>query len=178
MRTGAFSRPRSKLYIILMPLLVAACALGAAMILAQSLVSRERQQLLGRTDAEAKHVAAQLRFAVLQSMDVLPRIANWWLSQGRPEAREDWETDAQLFLRSGTGLRELVWIDAKLRHCGRCVPVGYPTLNITRRMRNWQLPCCRHARVALSRFPTLPIGTACLVFLPVLRSARDGSSAL
>lgn len=113
MRTGAFSRPRSKLYIILMPLLVAACALGAAMMLAQSLVSRERQQLLGRTDAEAKHVAAQLRFAVLQSMDVLPRIANWWLSQGRPEAREDWETDAQLFLQSGTGLRELVWIDAK-----------------------------------------------------------------
>jgi hypothetical protein len=40
-------------------------------------------------------------------------IANWWLSQGRPEAREDWETDAQLFLQSETGLRELVWIDTK-----------------------------------------------------------------
>jgi hypothetical protein len=94
-----------------MPLLVAACALGAAMVLAQGLVSRERQQLQGRTDAEAKYVAAQLRTAVLQSMDVLPRIGNWWLSQGRPEAREDWETDAQLFLQAGTGLRELVWID-------------------------------------------------------------------
>lgn len=98
---------------LVVPLLAAACALGAAMTLSQALVSRERQQLLGRTDEEAKHVAAQLRSALVQSMDVLPRIGNWWLTQGRPEAREDWETDAQLFLRSGTGLREVAWIDTK-----------------------------------------------------------------
>src|ERR1019366_860807 len=113
MRTGTSSRPRSNLYVFLVPLLVAACALGAAMMLAQTLVSGERKQLLGRTDAEAKHVAAQLHFAVLQSLDVLPRIANWWLSQGRPDARKDWETDAQLFLQSGAGLREVVWINTK-----------------------------------------------------------------
>src|SRR5438067_1058364 len=102
---------RSSLYILLVPLLVAACALGAAMVLAEGLVSRERLQLVARTDAEAKHVASQLGSAVVQAMDVLPRIGNWWLSQGRPEARQDWETDAQLFLRSGTGLRELEWVD-------------------------------------------------------------------
>ncbi len=102
---------RSGLYILLVPLLVAACALGAAMMLAENLVSRERKQLLTRTDSEAKHVASQLSSAIIQAMDVLPSIGNWWLSQGRPEARQDWETDAQLFLRKGTGLRELVWID-------------------------------------------------------------------
>jgi hypothetical protein len=124
MRTG--TTPRSTLFILLVPLLVAACALGAAMMLAQGLVSRERQQLLGRTDAEAKHVAAQLQSAVLQSMDALPRIGNWWLTQGRPEAREDWETDAQLFLQAGTGLQELVWIDTNGRTLWSVRPGSLP----------------------------------------------------
>jgi sensor domain CHASE-containing protein len=129
MRTGTYSTPRNTLYILLMPVLVAACALGAAMMLARGLVSRERQQLLGRTDAEAKYVAAQLRSAVLQSMDVLPRIGNWWLTQGRPEAREDWETDAQLFLQAGTGLRELVWIDTNGRPLWSVRPGSLPDFN-------------------------------------------------
>src|SRR5260370_16169946 len=129
MRTGTYSRPRSTIFVLLMPLLVAACALGATTMLAQALVSRERQQLRGRTDAEAKYVAAQLRTAVVQSMDVLPRIGNWWLSQGRPEAREDWETDAQLFLLPGTGLRELVWIDTNGRTLWSVRPGALPDFN-------------------------------------------------
>ncbi len=111
MSKRTYSRLRSNIYILLVPLLVIACALGAVMAVSHRLVSREREQLLGRTDAEAKHVAAQLRSALVQSMDVLPRIGHWWLSQGRPEVREDWETDAQLFLRSGTGLSQVAWID-------------------------------------------------------------------
>jgi signal transduction histidine kinase len=108
---GTYLKLRSNFYVFVVPLLAAACALGATLTLSQALVSRERQQLLGRTDEEAKHVAAQLRSALVQSVDVLPRIGNWWLTQGRPEAREDWETDAQLFLRLGTGLRQVAWID-------------------------------------------------------------------
>src|SRR5260370_25460604 len=126
MRTGTYSRPRSTIFVLLMPLLVAACALGAATMLAQALVSRERQQLRGRTDAEAKYVAGELRSAVLTSMEVLPRIGNGWLSQGRPEAREDWETDAQLFLQAGTGLRELVWIDTNGRTLWSVRPGAVP----------------------------------------------------
>jgi signal transduction histidine kinase len=81
------------------------------MALSRVLTMRERTQLEQRTDAEAKHVAAQLRAAVLKSLDVLPQIASWWLSQGRPESREDWETDAQIFLKAEASLRDLVWLN-------------------------------------------------------------------
>ena len=84
MSKRTYSRLRSNIYILLVPLLVTACALGAVMTVSHRLVLRERAQLLDRTDAEAKHVAAQLHFALVQSMDVLPRIGHWWLSQGRP----------------------------------------------------------------------------------------------
>jgi signal transduction histidine kinase len=83
------------------------------MALSRVLVARERALVAQRTDAEAKHVAAQLRGAVLKSVGVLPQIADWWLSQGRPETREDWETDAQLFLREEPSLREVIWLDAR-----------------------------------------------------------------
>ena len=80
MRNGTYHKLRSNFYVFVVPLLAAACALGATLTLSQALVSRERQQLLGRTDEEAKHVAAQLRSALVQSVDVLMRIGNWWLT--------------------------------------------------------------------------------------------------
>ncbi len=161
MRTGTYSRPRSTIFVLLMPLLVAACALGAATMLAQALVSRERQQLRGRTDAEAKYVAAQLRSAVLQSMDVLPRIGNWWLSQGRPEAREDWETDAQLFLQAGTGLRELVWIDTNKTPLAGCGPCGYRPAGTTERRAHAFQRCQSERRASFLCLCSDPIGAAC-----------------
>jgi signal transduction histidine kinase len=109
---GTQTAVRSNLYVIAVPILMAVCALGATLALSRVLVERERAILTRRTDAEAKHVASQLRSAVLMSVDVLPRMADWWLSQGRPESSEDWETDAQLFLRSAPGLRQVIWLDA------------------------------------------------------------------
>jgi signal transduction histidine kinase len=38
-------------------------------------------------------------------------MGEWWLTQGRPAAPEDWGTDAQLFLRTDLGLREVVWLN-------------------------------------------------------------------
>ena len=74
------------------------------------MVERERAQLNQRTDAEAKHVASQIQTGLLQQFDSLHRVAEWWLSQGRPLTVEDWNTDAQLFL-SPTGLTQAIWID-------------------------------------------------------------------
>jgi signal transduction histidine kinase/sensor domain CHASE-containing protein len=91
------------------------CALGATLALSRVLTERERKLVAQRTDGEARHVAAQLRTAILKSVEVLPRMAEWWLSQGRPDSREDWETDAQLFLREEPSLREVVWLNPRGR---------------------------------------------------------------
>jgi signal transduction histidine kinase len=104
---------RTNLYVFAVPLLMALCALGATLALTRVLVERERALVARRTDSEARHVASQLRSAVVQSVDVLPRMADWWLSQGRPDTREDWQNDAQLFLRSQPSLRQVFWLNAQ-----------------------------------------------------------------
>ena len=95
-----------------MPVLTAFCALGATLSLSRALVHHEQIQLQARTDAEAAHVSEQLRSSVLKSLDVLPQLAGWWLSQGRPASPEDWQSDAQLFLKSAVSLRQVVWLNA------------------------------------------------------------------
>jgi PAS domain-containing protein len=102
---------RSRLHIFAIPLLAAICALGLTMVLSSVLVSREHALSRQRAEAESRHVASQLRSAVLKSVEVLPQIAEWWLSQGRPSGPEDWDADAQLFLKQEDSLREVVWLD-------------------------------------------------------------------
>jgi two-component system cell cycle sensor histidine kinase/response regulator CckA len=137
MRNGTRSRAWSTLYVTVPSLALAAFALCGAIALERGLVSRERQQLLNQTDEEARYVAAQLRSSVLQTMDVLSRIGNWWLTQGRPEAAEDWETDAQLFLKAGTGIRELNWVDTQGRTVWSVRPGALP--NFKRRPQEVEL---------------------------------------
>ena len=99
------------MYVLVVPFVAALCALGATLALSRALTIREQAQLQLRTEAEARHVASQLRASVLTSLDVLPRMGAWWLTQGRPAAAVDWKTDAQLFLRSDLGLGEVVWMN-------------------------------------------------------------------
>jgi len=62
----------------------------------------------------------------MSSVDVLPRMADWWLTQGRPVAREDWETDAQLFLNPETGLRQVFWLGPEGKTSWCVHPGGVP----------------------------------------------------
>ena len=77
------------------------------------MASRDARQVRQGTDAEARHVAGQLKAGLNQAFDPLQRVAAWWLLQGRPLAPEDWENDAQLFVSARAGLRMIVWLDAK-----------------------------------------------------------------
>ena len=106
------NRTLTRIYVLALPFLAALAALVATMTLSGALITRERVQLRLRTDAEAKHVAAQLRSAVLQSVDLIRPMAAWWLSQGRPTSREDWESDAKLFLSKEASLRDMEWVDS------------------------------------------------------------------
>jgi signal transduction histidine kinase len=108
------------------PFLAALCALGATLALSRAFTAREQAQLQLRTEAEAKHVASQLRASLLTSLDELPRMGEWWLSQGRPVASEDWKTDAQLFLRADLGLREVVWLNPQGKPLWCVKPGGKP----------------------------------------------------
>ncbi|MGO9256947.1 MAG: ATP-binding protein [Bryobacteraceae bacterium] len=77
------------------------------------MANRYAGQIRDGTDAEARHVAGQLRVGLNQAFDPLQRIAAWWLLEGRPLAPEDWETDAQLFVSARAGLQMIVWLDLK-----------------------------------------------------------------
>ena len=120
---------RHRAYVLAVPFLTGLCALGATMMLSRVLITREQIQLQQRTDAEAKHVAAQLRSAVLQSVDVLPKIGKWWVSQGRPTSREDWESDAGIFMKSESSMREVVWLDSRGKVSWCVHPGGIPDFN-------------------------------------------------
>jgi signal transduction histidine kinase len=53
-------------------------------------------------------------------------MGEWWLTQGRPVASEDWKTDAQLFLRPDLGLREVVWMNPQGQAVWCVKPGGHP----------------------------------------------------
>src|SRR5579883_1773066 len=109
-RTGTKLRSRPGVFVIIVPFLAGLCAVGATLALSRALTSREELQLSERAEAEARHFAAQVRAAVMTSLDAFPRIAEWWLTHGRPTATDEWTTDAQLFLRTDLGLRNVVWL--------------------------------------------------------------------
>jgi signal transduction histidine kinase len=81
-------------------------------VLQSVLAQRDLRELEARTAAEANHVGPQLRTGVIQACDALPRIGDWWLSQGRPLAPEDWDADAGLFVRAEAGLKSVSWVGA------------------------------------------------------------------
>jgi len=97
----------------ILPFAVAVCGLAATLLFSDALVKRELLQLEHRTQAESKHVAAQVRVGVLQAFEPLQRIAAWWHLEGRPLTPDDWNTDAQLFVSAHAGLEMLTWVDAK-----------------------------------------------------------------
>jgi signal transduction histidine kinase/sensor domain CHASE-containing protein len=97
-------------FFLLFPFALCLAALLSTFVLQDVLAKRDLLQLEMRTAAEANHVGAQLRTGVLQAFDALPRIGDWWLSQGRPLAPEDWEADARLFIRVEAGLKSVSWV--------------------------------------------------------------------
>ena len=95
----------------IVPLGLAFCGLALTVLISDVLFQRELVEVRRRTEAEANHVASQLKAGVLQALDPLQRMSAWWLLQGRPLTPEDWETDAQLFVSTKAGLQMVVWID-------------------------------------------------------------------
>jgi signal transduction histidine kinase len=114
------------MYLVAVPLPTALCVLGASMALSRVLVEREQGQVERRTDAEAKHVASQLRAAVLKSVEVLPQIGEWWVSEGQPESAAEWRADTGRFLRAEASLREVLWLDPRGRTVSCVLPSGTP----------------------------------------------------
>ena len=85
-------------------------ALFATLSLGGLLVRRERAELQRRTQAQAQLIATQLHIGMKNAFEPLTRLGSWWLSQGKPDDPEDWQSDAQLFLASATGLRQALWV--------------------------------------------------------------------
>jgi signal transduction histidine kinase len=103
--------PRWGPYLLrILPFGIAASTLAASLFFADALVRNELAQLQARSDAEAKHVASQVRVGVQRAFDPLQRIAAWWLLEGRPLAPEDWDSDAQLFVSARSGLEMMTWV--------------------------------------------------------------------
>src|SRR5215472_9142597 len=90
---------------------VTLAGLVAAGSLCRSLIQRERAELRQTSEAEASQTASRFQAGIIAAVEPIQGLGRWWLSQGQPEAREDWRTDAQLFLTKAIGLREALWVD-------------------------------------------------------------------
>ena len=90
--------------------IVTLAGLGAAAWLCGRILQNENAELRRTSEAEARQIALRLQAGLLASFEPLQGLAGWWLSQGRPEANEDWRSDAQLFLSKATGLRQAFWV--------------------------------------------------------------------
>ena len=97
----------------MLPICIASVSLAATEVGARFVATRDARQIQLHTDAEARHVAAQVKVELLQAFDPLQKIGAWWLSQGRPLAPEDWEDDAKLFVNTRARIQLVVWLDAK-----------------------------------------------------------------
>lgn len=81
--------------------------------LCQVLVERERTQLRSRARFEAEQIAAQIRLGVLNRLGQMEKLGEWWLSQGKPLEKEEWQSDARLFLSGDAGLKQAMWLDGR-----------------------------------------------------------------
>src|SRR5262249_32386716 len=102
------------------------CSLAGTLQLTRTLVQRERLQWQHRTNAEAIHIAEQLRTGLPDRLAALRSIGAWWHLQGRPLDPTDWETDMRLFFESSTGLGQVTWIDASGRKSWSAEPNHLP----------------------------------------------------
>jgi PAS domain S-box-containing protein len=84
--------------------------LTGAALLCLRLANGEREEIRRNTQARATGIAAHLQAGIINSIEPLGRLGTWWLSQGKPLARDDWQTDGELFLRRAQGLRNASWV--------------------------------------------------------------------
>ena len=70
----------------------------SVLLLCAGLLDQGRIELSRRTDAEIRHVTAQVQAGLVSAVEPLEKLAEWWLTQGKPADEEDWRTDGELFL--------------------------------------------------------------------------------
>src|SRR5437763_10849703 len=104
----------------------------AAVLLCSSIIRRESAELQRSTEAEARQTAVRLQAGAIASVEPLERLGRWWLSQGKPGNKEDWRTDAQLFLSRSPGLRQASWVDTEGYRQWLAVPGANPIVRPTR----------------------------------------------
>src|SRR5260370_26316852 len=91
---------------------VMVAGMGAALVLCDRLITRERAELQRNAELDAQRIAARVQAGVMSGVPPLSALGAWWLSQGKPLDREDWRTDGQLFLARSTGLLQAAWISS------------------------------------------------------------------
>jgi signal transduction histidine kinase/sensor domain CHASE-containing protein len=102
--------------------------LAATLAGARFVARRDSNDVRLHTDAEARHVAAQVKVGLSQAFDPLQKIGAWWLLQGRPLAPEDWDEDAKLFVNTRARIQLVVWLDPKGSRSWTVRPGSQPSL--------------------------------------------------
>jgi len=106
------SRRKAMARWLFIPLALAVAAAGV--LLAQYLRIREVRQLHQQTETTLTRVADQLRSRIEASALGLNRMARAWAWRGRPD-RNDWKTDAWLFVDHFPEVLAVSWVDPELR---------------------------------------------------------------
>jgi signal transduction histidine kinase len=145
--------------------------LSATVIGARWVAQRDAEELRMETQAEAKHVAAQLTVGLEQAFDNLDRVSAWWLLQGRPMTPDDWTTDARLFTTSQAGLRRLIWLDTSGTPMWSSRPGSAPDRRRDIPSAPAMITACRAAR-ELQDTAISPAGAATFICSPAFHEGR------
>jgi PAS domain S-box-containing protein len=150
--------------------------LAAAVILCNTLLTRERREIQTAVETETRHVASQFHAGVLNSVEPLREMGAWWFTQGKPLDLEDWRTDGQLFLSRSPGLRQAAWVGADGLQDWSAAPGSTPIpMHRPPEERVQQLVALARARgeAVMSGIFDLPGGAAGFyVCMPVLNNQR------
>ena len=120
---------RRFLVLRLLSALVLVSGLFAAVLLCAKVIRREQAEIRATSEAHARRIALHLQNGVLAALEPLERLGQWWLTQGKPAAPEDWASDGRLFLSQSPGLREALWVDLDGRQRWYARPGATPNEN-------------------------------------------------
>ena len=156
--------------------LVLVSGLFAAVLLCAKVIRREQAEIRTSTEAHAGRIALQLQTGVLAALEPLERLGQWWLTQGKPAAPEDWASDGRLFLSQSPGLREALWVDPDGRQRWSARPGATP--NETRAKADdrvlRQIDAVRNGkRLEISEvFASSSTSSGIYVCFPIVRAGR------
>ncbi len=168
----------SRFQALQIPLLTFLVVSAFSVLIGYTLLEQRRSEIERESEQGAASVANEVSSQLSARILALVRMA-WRLEVLRPPTADEWEADAQLYLRGFSGLQGIVWLTPSLEVKSSAVRDGQAAvLEWTSGLSEAQRAAAEEARQsrnarATSTFLLPDGGSAFLVLVPVSRADKD-----